>query len=245
METKYIYNELNQNKSKSYLDNLKSDYFLPKIFDYIQKKKFLQILKFNKKLQKRLKLNIHDYKEYSQYYSSVELKITLADDKYGKFINISGEQSKYYHIYFDNSAEEIKRNYLNEDEKVKMIKIIINSQVKSFKGLFYDCKCIESIIFNQFVRVDIINMSRMFDSCTSLEKLDLSNLITNNVKSMSHMFSNCKSLKELNISNFNTNNVTNMSGMFSCCCLLKSLIFLILILIMLLIWIICFPIVDY
>ena len=88
METKHIYNELNQNKSKSYLDNLKSDYFLPKIFDYIQKKKFLQILKFNKKLQKRLKLNIHDYKEYSQYYSSVELKITLADDKYGKFINI-------------------------------------------------------------------------------------------------------------------------------------------------------------
>ena len=165
METKYIYNELNQNKSKSYLDNLRGDYFLPKIFDYTQKKKFLQILKFNKKLHKRLKLNINDYKEYSQYYSSVELKITLADDKYGKFIYISGEQRKYYHIYFDNSAEEIKRIYLNEGQKFKMIKIIINSQVKSFKRLFYDCKCIESIIFNKFVRVDIINMSHMFNSC--------------------------------------------------------------------------------
>ena len=44
METKHIYNELNQNKSKSYLDNLKSDYFLPKICEYLQKKKFLQIL---------------------------------------------------------------------------------------------------------------------------------------------------------------------------------------------------------
>ena len=112
METKYINNELNQNL-------IQIDYFLPKIFDYTQKKKFLQILKFNKKLQKRLKININDYKEYSQYYSSVELKITLANDKYGKFINISDEQSKYYHIYFDNSAEEIKRNYLNEGKKLK------------------------------------------------------------------------------------------------------------------------------
>jgi len=148
METKYNNNELNQNKSKSNLDNLKCDYFLPKIFDYIKKMKFLQILKFNKKLQKRLNLNIGDFKEYSQYFSSIELKLTLANDKYSKFIEISDH--RYYHIYFDNSAEEIKRNCLNEGEKVKTIKIKIYHQVKSFKGLFYNCKCISSIEFNKF-----------------------------------------------------------------------------------------------
>ena len=51
---------------------------------------------------------------------------------------------KYYHIYFDKSKEEIKRNYLNENEKVKIINIRIDYQVKYFKELFlfFYCTCI-------------------------------------------------------------------------------------------------------
>ena len=44
---------------------------------------------------------------------------------------------KYYHIYFNGNKEEIKRNYLNENENVSKLKIIIDYQVKSFKKLFY------------------------------------------------------------------------------------------------------------
>ena len=37
------------------LDNLKSDYFLRKLFDIFKKDKSLNIIKYNKQLQKRLK----------------------------------------------------------------------------------------------------------------------------------------------------------------------------------------------
>ena len=53
----------------------------------------------------------------------------------------------YYHIYFNDNKEEIKRNYLNENDNVSKIKIIIDYQVKSFMYLFEDCKCIEYICF--------------------------------------------------------------------------------------------------
>ena len=91
------------------------------------------------------------------------------DNKYGKFINIPDKDKEYYHIYFNNSNEEIKRNYLNKNEKVKIIKIIIDYQVTSFQNLFNYCKCIESINFNKFYRNNITNMSYMFEDCSSLK----------------------------------------------------------------------------
>ena len=42
-------------------------------------------------MQKRLKVNINDYKEYSQLYSSIEIELKLVDNKYGKFINKYGK----------------------------------------------------------------------------------------------------------------------------------------------------------
>ena len=50
--------------------------------------------------------------------------------KYVEFINISDYDKEYYYIYFDNSNEEIERNYLIKIDKVKIIKIIINYPVK-------------------------------------------------------------------------------------------------------------------
>ena len=63
-------NSINQ-KSKiknlnNILNNIKSVYFLQKVFNNIVKIKRLEITKYNKKLQKKLDLSINDYKEYSQ-----------------------------------------------------------------------------------------------------------------------------------------------------------------------------------
>ena len=167
-----------------------------KIFDIIKQNKSLNIVKYNKKLQKRLNLNINDYKEYSELYSSIEIELKLVDNKYDKFINILDEEKEYYHIYFDNSNEEIKRNYLKEKEKVNKIKIIIDYQVKSFKGLFDKCKYISTIFFKKFYRINITDMSGMFYECPSLKELNLFNFNTNNVTNMSFMFCGCSSLKE-------------------------------------------------
>ena len=181
----------------------------------MKKNKSLEIVKYNKKLQKRLNLSISDYKEFSQLYSSIEIELNIINNnKFNKFINFPGEDKEYYHIYFDNSKKEIKRNYFEENEKIKKIKIIINYRVKSFRELFANCKCINSITFKKFCRNNIINMSFMFDGCSSLKELNLNNFNTNNVIDMNYMFYKCSSLKQLNLNNFNTNNVINMNNMF-------------------------------
>ena len=120
----------------------------------------------------------------------------MKDNEYGKFINILDEEKEYYHIYFDNSNEEIKRNYLNENEKVKIIKIIIDYQVKSFKQLFENCKYIKSIFFKKFYRINITDMSYMFSFCSSLKELNFSNFKANNVTNMESMFFRSPSLTE-------------------------------------------------
>ena len=122
------------------------------------------------------------------------------------------------------NLKEIKNKYeINKIDKVTKIKIIIDYQIKSFKELFSDCYCIESINFKKFYRNNITDMSYMFYGCSSLKELNLNNFNTNNVTDMRNMFNGCSSLKELNLNNFNTNNVTNMSYMFYGCSSLKEL----------------------
>ena len=203
--------------------NLKSDYFLVKIFDNLLRKRSLEIVKFNKYLRERMNMSIKDYKEYAEKFSSIELEIKLVKNNYGNFINYDINNEQYYHIYFDNNEEEIGRSFLIENEDINSIKIIIGYQVESFKELFIYCECIESIYFKKFFRNNITNMCSMFSGCASLKELNLSNFNTENVTDMSWMFSRCSSLKELNLSNFKTENVTDMSVMFSDCSSLKEL----------------------
>ena len=201
--------EINKIKNMCDLKNIKNDYFLMKVFNNLKKKNSLEITKYNKKIIERLNLNINDYKEYCETYSSIEIELVPAKDKFGKFINIKEEDKLYIHIFFNNNKEEIKRNYLDESDKVNKINIIINYQVDSFFELFKDCKFIESIYFKKFYRNNINNMSYMFSNCYLLKEINLSNFNTNNVTNMSYMFSGCYLLKEINLSNFNTNNVIN------------------------------------
>ena len=179
--------EISQMKSKNKYENLKNDYFLQQVFNNVEKKKLLNIVKYNINIKKRINININDFKEYSEKYSSIEIEIKLVNNKYSEFINIKDEDEKYYHIYLNNNKEEIKMNNINIEE-IKIIEIIIDYQVKSFKELFDSCDCIESIYFKKFYR--------------------------NNINNMSYMFSGCSSLVILNIINFNTKNVTDMSNMF-------------------------------
>ena len=183
MESNDLINKekVNQLKSKNKYEQLKSNYILRLLFHILDKKKILNIVKYNKNMKKRINININDYKEYSEQYSSIEIEIKPIINKYGNFVNIKKEEEIYYHIYFNNNEKEIKRNYINEGEQIKMIKIIIDYQVKSFEELFCNCICIESIYFKKFHRININNMRCMFSGCSSLKELNLSNFITNNV----------------------------------------------------------------
>ena len=240
--------ELNSSKNK--FNNLKSNYFLEKLFSFPKKKTSLEIIKYNKKIQQNLKMNINDSKKFCEEFSSIEIELVIAKDKYGEFIHIKNkDDEKYFHIYFNNNTkEEIKRTYLNKNENVTNIKIVISHQIKSFERLFYKCECIKHISFPKFYRINITSTSDMFFNCYSLENFDLTNFKTNNITDMDEMFlgsimkkidvSNfitnkvikiyglfvgCRNLEELNLENFNTENVIDIRGMFEQCKSLKKL----------------------
>ena len=136
-------------KPNPIIENIKSRYILSKIYNNMNIKKKLEIVKYNKRIQNRLNLDVKDYKEYSE----IEIEIIPIKDKYGKYINIKENDKLYYHIYFNDNKEEIKNKCeINKKDKVTKIKIIIDYQVKSFNHLFSECRCIESINFKKFYR---------------------------------------------------------------------------------------------
>ena len=138
---------LNQLKIKSRFEMIKSKIILQKILNNLTKPKSMEIIKYNKSIQQKLELNIIDFKECCEKYSSIEIEIIPVENKYGPFININENEEKYYHIYFNNNKNEIKRTNINKVDKVSKIKIIINYHIKSFKDLFFPIKKNELIFF--------------------------------------------------------------------------------------------------
>ena len=94
-------------KPNPIIENIKSRYILSKIYDNMTKKKKFQIVKYNKRIQNRLNLDVNDYKEYCE----IEIEIIPTKGKYGKFINIKENDELFYHIYFNNNKENIKNKY--------------------------------------------------------------------------------------------------------------------------------------
>ena len=163
-------------KPNPIIENIKSKYILSKIYNNMTKKKKLEIVKYNQKIQNRINLSVKNYKEYSETFTPIEIEIIPKKGEYGRFININEDDKLYYHIYLNDNKEEIKNKYeINKKDKVTKIKIIIDYQVKSFKDLFHKCDCIESINFKKFYRNNIIDMSCMFYECSSLKEINLNN----------------------------------------------------------------------
>ena len=73
MEPKDTTNKVEeQGKSKIIVSNnklrkLKSDYFIQKFFGYMSERKYyLETIRYNKSIQKRINININHYKAYSE-----------------------------------------------------------------------------------------------------------------------------------------------------------------------------------
>ena len=111
-------------KSNPITEKIKSDYFLQKLYDNMTKKKKLEIVKYNKKIQNRINLSVKNYKEYSETFTPIEMEIIPKKGEYGQFINIDENDELYYHIYFNDNKEEIKNKYrFYEEDKVTKIKL--------------------------------------------------------------------------------------------------------------------------
>ena len=186
-------------------NGINSKYILQLIFNNLNLKIMLKIIQHNKNLQNRLDKGLNDFEDYSK----IEIEILPEANKNVSFINIPYKMGDYYHIYFDNNKEEIKRTYFGHENKIQKIKIIIDYK-KNFSlfGLFLDTKNIEKINFIKFNRKDIKNFGSLFSNCSSLKEINFSNFNTDNATIMMDMFYGCSSFTKLNLSNFNTKNVT-------------------------------------
>jgi hypothetical protein len=95
---------------KNYLQYIKSKYILKQIFNYLQKKNQLKIMKYNNKIKERLNINLVDYKNYSDI---IEIDIIPVDNNYGKFINILKLKEKpYFHIFLRSAKDQRKHFFL-------------------------------------------------------------------------------------------------------------------------------------
>jgi surface protein len=112
----------------------------------------------------------------------------------------------------------INQNYLENKKKLRFY-------FYDLSHMFYNCKSLKSLSFNNFDSKDVENMSSLFEECTSLKSIpNISNWNTEKVKDMSGMFSCCKSLENLpDISKWNTSNIKDMSLVFNECFSLKSM----------------------
>ncbi len=201
-------------------NKIKSKYILKIIFSYINPKISLGIIKYNKKIQSKLELSLEDYKEYNQIEIDV-IPIDYLPKKSNNIIFIEKGTEPYFHIYI-NGKERKRKKYLKKTDNAKIIKVIIDPEIKSFKYLFDECKYIKEVNIIKCNRNDIINTSFMFSFCRNLEKLNLSKLKTDNVTNMSYMFQCCDKLSELNITNIDTSKVDDYSWMFYGCISLKN-----------------------
>ena len=210
------------------------------IFKHLTLKIGMDIIKYNKNLKDNLGYSTDMYKNYYSIMFEIIPKNNITQKS--RFINFDPECLDITLIN-DNNQIKIHRNYLQQDDKAKMIKITLKTKTKTLKNLFFDSDCIKEIRFKRFYRNDIIDISGMFMNCKNIEiikfdefktcsvidmsnlfmncfsvvNLDLSGFETSNVNNMKNMCRNCGNLININISSFNTKNVLNMSYMFGYC----------------------------
>ena len=126
-----------------------------------------------------------------------------------------------------------------------------NNLTKNMRGMFQNCKSLESIDLSEFyttnveimldmfkgcsklnsLKIDftkfdtsqVTDMQSMFEDCSNLEVLSLDGLQTPKVQYMNKMFRNCIKLKSLNFTNINTNSIGTMYQMFYNCSSLEYL----------------------
>ena len=187
------------------LNNIKSKDVLQLIIKtYLSRIKSLSLLNYNKHLQNILNITKKDF-ELLNLIEIELIPINQLKNKKNNFIcnnsnNLFMRQNlSFYHFFFDSNKSETKKDFITKDEKVNKIKIVIDKEEKSLRGLFTFCECLKEINFIKFRRKDIVDMREMFAFCKSLSKINFIDFRTNNVIKMSQMFRSCLSLIELDL----------------------------------------------
>ena len=159
---------------------IRSQYILKRIFQNTAKKPYLGLIKYNKKLQNKLGITNEDYKKYNQIIIELILNDHIKTNN-NIFINLENKNKYFFHIFFGDSDVETERNYIDSDDKISKIKIIIDIEIDSLDKLFKNCKCIKEINFKQFNRKNIYDVSEIFCDCECLFNINFEKFKTDNI----------------------------------------------------------------
>ena len=195
--------------------NVKSNYLLKNIFSYINDRKLLRIIKYNKKIQKRIGFTKKNFENYF----NIKFEIIPIDciDFDNNLINCKIDCVNYAKINGKYLNLKKKGIFVPTEEKVEIIELSINTIDISLEGLFQNCLYIKEISFIGFKRDNFRDFGGMFQDCYNLEKINFHEFKSYEVIDMSYMFCGCKKIRNLDLSKFNTSNVLNMEYMFFCC----------------------------
>ena len=92
-------NDVNKN---NILMKVRQKGILQIIFDNLSLNKYLNIIRYNKSIQKKVEININDYKNE---YFKIEIELIPStfsldfSNRYNKFINLQNKNVSYYHIF--------------------------------------------------------------------------------------------------------------------------------------------------
>ena len=168
---------------------IKSSFVLKIIFGFLNEFKKLNIIKYNKKLQKRLNVNKNDY--------STIITIKLFENRKNEFCFEFFDKSDFcdeeIYLYNKNNDKEVKNRSIKPNNNIKYIEIIFRRRHNSLAKLFSGYKYIRSVD----IKNSVGNLNSMFSYCKSLEEVNFINFNFEKVYDMTYLFSCCGSLKKV------------------------------------------------
>ena len=222
-----------KNLKKINLNEIKSKYIIKKIFDNIEKNKFLIIIKYNKNIQSRLDLDINIYKENSLI-NYFEIKILKKKFLFESLINLND-------FFFRKSDSDLELNdsdeweYSSNDSKEKPENYSFINLKEKFKPYFHfyfdidkieeKANCMGNKLLSEisvFINDKVDTFDSLFEDCEIIKKIKFLKVKRNNIKKMNSLFQSIFSEEE-KIYKFCTKNIINMSNMFNGCIRLQEL----------------------
>ena len=232
-------NAINNYNINYSINDIKCSYLINDVFEFIgSERNKLNLIKYNKELQRKLDKDIYDYQRFKFiifYVEGINKDVTFINkNKFNdnsiiiKDTNVSRikkilVKSTALVKYFDDFTKGLFSN-LDGIVSVRIIKrypneYYYNRLTLNFSKLFRGCTNLKKVTFQDDSEFLLDNTSEMFKNCINLQHIEgLKNLNTINVFKMNGLFQNCKSLKYIKgIEKWNLKYVKNMSSMFQGC----------------------------
>ena len=127
------------------LENIKATYFIKLLFEYVDERQKLKVVKFNKSLQNIINMSISNYKFFLQKYTIKESN-GIRKEYYGRndlllyegeYLN--GKRNGKGKEYYNNGKIKFEGEYLNGKRNGKGKQYYNNGKIK-FKGEYLNGK---------------------------------------------------------------------------------------------------------